>query len=128
MNLRSARIQPDPLTIVHKHMYDSLLEVQNTLQEHLTHFNKETRFIEKIKLSIIIYDIVESKIHVMNQIKDEPQYQNVKKLYNIIKYKIPVLIKHVSEVIIQQEKINNEHIELIAKFFEKMMKVRNLFI
>jgi hypothetical protein len=109
-------------------MYDSLLEVQNTLQEHLTHFNKETRFIEKIKLSIIIYDIVESKIHVMNQIKDEPQYQNVKKLYNIIKYKIPVLIKHVSEVIIQQEKINNEHIELIAKFFEKMMKVRNLFI
>lgn len=128
MNLRSVIIQPDPLTFVNKQMYDSLLQTQNSLQEHLNNFNKETRFIEKIKLCIIIYDIVESKIHVMNHLKEQPEFQNVRKLYNHIKYKIPVLIKHVSDVIIQHEKINNEHIELIAKFFEKMMKVRNLFI
>jgi hypothetical protein len=107
--------------------YESFLTIKYDLLIKLDDFNKEKHHIEKIKKSIIIYKMIDSKIVELKFLKDQPGFSTLKHFYDIIHKKINKMMKDVSNIITEESHIEDENIELIAEFFRFMMKIRNKF-
>jgi len=108
--------------------YSSFLAIKYDLLSKLDDFNMEKNHIQKIKKSLVIYKIVDSKLTELKFLKDQHGFSSLKQFYEIIHRKINHLMKEVSTIIMMEEiHLEEENIDLIAEFFQFMLKIRNKF-
>jgi hypothetical protein len=71
---------------------------------------------------------VDSKLTELKFLKDQHGFSSLKQFYEIIHRKINHLMKEVSTIIMMEEiHLEEENIDLIAEFFQFMLKIRNKF-
>lgn len=107
--------------------YESFLDIKYELLIKMDDFKNEKCRIQKIKKSIIIYKMIDSKIVELKFLKDQPGFSSLKQFYDIAHKKINKMMKDVSNIITEESHINEDNIELFAEFFRFMMKIRNKF-
>jgi hypothetical protein len=108
--------------------YKSYKSIVGLLEENFRKLNAlDSCSLERIKIVTIIFKLVQSKILEIIYLKDDSRYVNIKKLFLVLKNKIPELIRSITDIMNTKIDLDDEKIEEISSCLNLLMKLRKQF-